>query len=273
MSVVTQETVRERFDGEARGGRRLLPDDSTVTGLGTMVKYRRAVGLMAGDSVASVLDVGCNRGSIEALFHREHPAKAVRTAITGIDISEEAIAQARMLELPGCTFRSYDGVSIGAPDGSFDLVVMVEVIEHVLPKETLLREIHRVLKPGGRLFLTTPNPECWTLRFESAIWRLLRTLFRRPQPQKDAFITGRALDDLLHQVGLARQAGSGLYYWPHLFIGFLGWSLFPPLPPRLLYAYQRWWAGRFESAPSSGGVARRAFWTVAGVWQRGSAAA
>jgi SAM-dependent methyltransferase len=43
------------------------------------------------------------------------------------------------------------------PDASFDCVVAVEVIEHVADDESFVREIHRVLKPGGHFLATTPN--------------------------------------------------------------------------------------------------------------------
>jgi SAM-dependent methyltransferase len=43
------------------------------------------------------------------------------------------------------------------PDSSFDCVVAVEVIEHVADDEAFVREIHRVLKPGGWFLATTPN--------------------------------------------------------------------------------------------------------------------
>jgi SAM-dependent methyltransferase len=43
------------------------------------------------------------------------------------------------------------------PDASFDCVVAVEVIEHVADDEAFVREIHRVLRPGGQFLATTPN--------------------------------------------------------------------------------------------------------------------
>jgi len=43
------------------------------------------------------------------------------------------------------------------PDACFDCVVAVEVIEHVAEDEAFVREVHRVLKPGGRFLATTPN--------------------------------------------------------------------------------------------------------------------
>ena len=45
----------------------------------------------------------------------------------------------------------------GIEDSSFDFAVTFQVIEHIQDDKTFISEIHRVLKPGGMLFLTTPN--------------------------------------------------------------------------------------------------------------------
>jgi SAM-dependent methyltransferase len=50
----------------------------------------------------------------------------------------------------------YDGKHIPLPDGSVDNVFSAEVFEHVFNAPELFKEIHRVLKPGGRLILTCP---------------------------------------------------------------------------------------------------------------------
>jgi SAM-dependent methyltransferase len=43
------------------------------------------------------------------------------------------------------------------PDQSFDLVIAVEVTEHILDHENFFSEIYRILKPGGKLYVSTPN--------------------------------------------------------------------------------------------------------------------
>ncbi len=49
------------------------------------------------------------------------------------------------------------------PDARFDLVCLFEVLEHVAEDEALLREIARVMTPGGHLFFSCPvNPDYWT---------------------------------------------------------------------------------------------------------------
>jgi methylase of polypeptide subunit release factors len=104
MNRTTSESVKEHFDLEAKQGRRLLPDPSTVTGLGTMVKYERAAALMAEPPAHTILDIGCNRGSIELLFQQRFPERAKHTMVEGVDVSGEAIAQAESLGLAGCRF-------------------------------------------------------------------------------------------------------------------------------------------------------------------------
>lgn len=261
MPKVTADTVREYFDSEISRGRRLLPDRSTVGGLGTWRKYERAAMLMSDPAVRDVLDVGCNRGSIEALFHSLHPEQARCTLVEGVDVSGDAVAQARTLGLPNCTFRAYAGRELPFASASFDLVVMVEVLEHVIEKEALLREIHRVLRPGGQLFLTTPNPECIALRVERAIWWSLRRLFGRPSPAKDLFITQRALASMLEMVGF-RSSARHMHAWPHVFISMSDWSVLPPLPPALLYRYQKACLARLERDTVPGWLKRYIMWTI-----------
>lgn len=50
----------------------------------------------------------------------------------------------------------YDGRTFPFPDASFDAVLCSQVFEHVFTPEEFLREIHRVLRPGGRVLLTVP---------------------------------------------------------------------------------------------------------------------
>lgn len=79
--------------------------------------------------------------------------------ITICDVDPRAIDLAR--ELHRESIHRADVVAAGAalpyPSGAFDLVVSMDVVEHVPHPLPWLRELLRVLRPGGSLFLTTPN--------------------------------------------------------------------------------------------------------------------
>lgn len=240
---VTDRTVKDFFNAEIRQGRRLLPDPSRVSGYGSLLKYSRVAQIMSSPEYQRVLDIGCNRGSLEYLYERNYSGVKSRPKpdklIVGVDVAEVAVEQAHSLEWTHSTFLPYDGSVLPFCSSSFDLAIMVEVIEHVLDKKKMLSEVARILKPGGRLIVTTPNPVCWGLRVEMKMWWLLRELFNKPQPQKDVYIKLQQLNNLLEQTNFSVTNRDESYVWPHAFVHFQGWSLLPPLSPRLLLAYQK----------------------------------
>ena len=74
---------------------------------------------------------------------------------SGIEVDEEIVrhAQARYEG----EFETYDGTTIDAPDASFDLVLAFQMIAYLDDPLPWLREVHRVLAPGGLALVTTPN--------------------------------------------------------------------------------------------------------------------
>ena len=82
------------------------------------------------------------------------------------DIDPRALTLAR--ELHGASLAGADTVAAGAPlpyaDARFDAVVSMDVVEHLIDPRPWLAEALRVLKPGGLLFLTTPNYASRSLR-------------------------------------------------------------------------------------------------------------
>ena len=270
MSTLTTTHVRAFFDAEARAGRRLLPDPDTASGLGSYVKYCCATTLMAEAEVRRIIDVGCSVGSIEALFRQQYPERTRDTQIDGVDISGDSVRRARALDLANCQFREYDGLTLPHAADQFDLAIAVEVIEHVDHKMNFLAEIMRVLRPGGRVFLTTPNPQCWALRAEQLIERVVRWCVRRPAPVKDAFISLDDLSRLLVASGF-RPAGSGpgtWPMWPRLYVSFYGWGVLPPLPPRALAHYQRLCVAALSRVPLRGFFGLRLGWSTSALWEK-----
>jgi SAM-dependent methyltransferase len=94
-----------------------------------------------------VLEIGCGLGTDGAQF------AAAGANYTGIDLTEASIELARKkFELSGLRgeFRVADAEKLDFADGSFDLVYSHGVLHHTPDTASAVREIHRVLKPGGR---------------------------------------------------------------------------------------------------------------------------
>jgi ubiquinone/menaquinone biosynthesis C-methylase UbiE len=101
-------------------------------------------------TTAPVLEVGCGDGSFTTDLAQKF------SSVTAIDISAGQIAE-NAVRLPKITFRQHD-VSEKFPfaDATFEVVWCSEVLEHLFEPEFALREMHRILKPGGRLLVTVP---------------------------------------------------------------------------------------------------------------------
>jgi 2-polyprenyl-3-methyl-5-hydroxy-6-metoxy-1,4-benzoquinol methylase len=87
-------------------------------------------------------------------------AAAPGTVVLGIDANPAALEFAsRTFALPNLSFRQALVDDLDAPPGSFEKIACLEVIEHLARGQgaTMLAELARLLVPGGRLVLTTPN--------------------------------------------------------------------------------------------------------------------
>lgn len=103
-----------------------------------------------------VLEIACGRGGFACWLARHRPAEVVAA-----DFAESAVRKGREFAagqgVDNVTWEVADVQRLGHEDASFDTVVSCETVEHVQDPRRAVRELARVLRPGGRLFLTTPN--------------------------------------------------------------------------------------------------------------------
>jgi 2-polyprenyl-3-methyl-5-hydroxy-6-metoxy-1,4-benzoquinol methylase len=107
---------------------------------------RHALGVDSLDGLRAV-DVGCSAG-----FIADELALAGATT-SGVDIDEPGLAKARARFGERVDFRLARGEDLPFDDGSVDLVVLNHIYEHVVDPEAVVAGIHRVLRPGGLLYL------------------------------------------------------------------------------------------------------------------------
>ncbi|WP_462247318.1 class I SAM-dependent methyltransferase [Ekhidna sp.] len=134
MSVYTTEIASDKIPSDNVIHQRLLS------------AYHQAKPFINGD----LLELGCGEGrGVELLA-------PLANSYVGIDKIKSVI---ETLEKKYSDYKFMSGVFPPFPfeDNSFDTIVTFQVIEHVKDDEGFVKEIHRVLKPGGKALITTPN--------------------------------------------------------------------------------------------------------------------
>jgi ubiquinone/menaquinone biosynthesis C-methylase UbiE len=159
--------------------------------------------LRAGDAV---LDVCCGAGA-SAL-----PAAGAvgpEGSVLGLDLAESLLALARQraasLGLGNVSFRQCDATAAGLESSSFDAVVCVFGVFFAADMPAFMREMWRLVRPGGTLAITTWGPD-WCEPAASIFWNAVRDaepkLFKAFNPW-DEITTGAALADLFERAGIS----------------------------------------------------------------------
>ncbi|MEV0143820.1 MULTISPECIES: class I SAM-dependent methyltransferase [unclassified Nonomuraea] len=104
-----------------------------------------------------VLDVGCGTGYLTRVLA---PVAGPNGHVTGVDPSAPMIEHARKKAPGNCSYLVGEGQSLDLPDASFDVVVSSLAVHHMPSAErgNAVREMFRVLRPGGRLLIAECRP-------------------------------------------------------------------------------------------------------------------
>jgi SAM-dependent methyltransferase len=114
---------------------------------------------------ARCLDIGCFTGDLIDVLVNEAHADAY-----GVELQDDAVSIAEM-RFPGRVFRhNIDHPSPFLPDGSFDAITMMGLVEHVQQPEALVARSRALLRDGGWLFIETPNATSWGAWLSQSRW-------------------------------------------------------------------------------------------------------
>jgi SAM-dependent methyltransferase len=172
-----------------------------------LAAWERAAG---GKGGGRLLELGCGTAPLLVA------AAARYDTLVGVDVAFRwlVVARKRLAEA-GVDVPLLCACAEALPfrDGMFDRVVAESVLEHVRDQPTALAESHRVLRPGGGLFLTTPNRFSLGPDPQAGVWaggywpeRLLAAYVRRSGgiPPRRRLLSARSLPRLLREAGFAQ---------------------------------------------------------------------
>jgi 2-polyprenyl-3-methyl-5-hydroxy-6-metoxy-1,4-benzoquinol methylase len=150
-----QQQSLDHFNARSSYWYDIYQDQQSFTGYAYHKQHQTIVDLIAHtEDARCILDVGCGAGvTVLELAHQGYQA-------SGIDIApnmiQRAQAEARLQDVD-CDFRVGVAEVLPYSDHSFDVLIALGLLGNILDDEPVLREMARVLKPGGRLLVTVPN--------------------------------------------------------------------------------------------------------------------
>lgn len=129
----------------------------------TAAEYLREISSYKGTGTLQILEVGCGDGDF--LVQAESEGHLVH----GVEFSPAASEQARARLSAGSIFC---GLLENAPliEKTFDLCVLSDVIEHLRDPLAALKNVRRLLKPGGVIFIATPSLDSWSAKLLGSRW-------------------------------------------------------------------------------------------------------
>jgi 2-polyprenyl-3-methyl-5-hydroxy-6-metoxy-1,4-benzoquinol methylase len=126
----------------------------------TMARYEGLLRVIRGEPALRICDYGCGDGALTFLLSQDFP----NAELIGIEPDPVGRELAKdILKARGVSCQVLESAD-QLPASHFDVIICADVIEHVSEAETFLCELKRLLKPGGKLALSTP------VRVTEAVW-------------------------------------------------------------------------------------------------------
>ena len=165
----------------------------------------------------NILDIGCGAGVVSFLVSERFP----QAHVTGVDTNPDAIKIAKLaFQRPNLEFRVVDANKLASlKKGSFDCVLLLEVIEHLDNPGLVIDSIGKLLKKGGVFIVSTPN----AAGYESFLRNLRKPLKMVTKVNAEPLWSGTHTDHLVAwdlQTLYRLLKRKGFTYADHRFVGF-----------------------------------------------------
>ncbi len=154
----------------------------------------------------SLLDAGCGTGWFSLAAYKRG------ATVTAMDLGENLLSRVT-LKAPVKT-KVGSIMEIPFSDNTFDYIVSSEVIEHTPDPKKSIKELCRVLKPGGKLVITTPN-KFWYF----SIW-IANKLKLRPYQGLENWISWNTLSKEVSTAGCLVEKKAGIHLFPFIHSSF-----------------------------------------------------
>jgi glycosyltransferase involved in cell wall biosynthesis/2-polyprenyl-3-methyl-5-hydroxy-6-metoxy-1,4-benzoquinol methylase len=156
--------------------------------------YLDLIGRYRGGHGGALLEIGCGGGDILAA------AADLGYEVTGMKYSAHG-CEASLPRLRGNgTMVKGEARDIRHLDGTFDVCILSDVLDHVYDPRGLLEDVHRLLRPGGSLFIATPTLDSWSAKVLKQTWMGFK-------PEHLHYFNRNTLHSLLFQTGYEQVVG------------------------------------------------------------------
>lgn len=160
-----------------------------------------------------ILDIGCGGGILSDSMAR------LGAQVLGIDLSETVLQVAQLHALEAQT-PNIKYQQIAAEDlvqeqaGQYDIITCMEMLEHVPQPQSIIHAISQLVKPGGKIFLSTidRNPKSFFLTIFAAEY--IMKILKPGTHEYAKYIRPSELTQMADQAGLSLLAQKGLHYNP-----------------------------------------------------------